>query len=186
MFRVARFFVKKDQLVEMNKSMFFQISIDLLLLSFANNSISFDDLFETSTFSSFDDLLETSTFSFEALNLKFSNRFSFTLKDDLEFNFDSRCTWIFINCHKKFIERAVRDVWNTRENNRNKKRFYDKTFKTMHLFDECSWRMKEECSKKKKLIIEKCLIFLKQTYMFNKFCYYHMRWLISNLNLMTN
>ncbi len=50
--------MKKDQLVEMNKSMSFQISIDLLLLSFANNSISFDDLFETSTF------------SFEAHNLR--------------------------------------------------------------------------------------------------------------------
>jgi hypothetical protein len=62
--------VKKDQLVEVNKSMFFQILIDLLLLSFANNSISFDDLFETSAFSSFDDLLETSTFSFEAHNLR--------------------------------------------------------------------------------------------------------------------
>ncbi len=70
MLRIARFFVKKDQFVEVNKSMFFQISIDSLLLSFANNSISFDDLLETSTLSSFDDLLETSTFSFEAHNLR--------------------------------------------------------------------------------------------------------------------
>jgi hypothetical protein len=70
MLRVAKFFVKKDQFVEVNKSMFFQISIDWLLLSFANNSISFDDLFETSTFSSLNDLIETLTFSFEAHNLK--------------------------------------------------------------------------------------------------------------------
>jgi hypothetical protein len=62
----------------MNKSIFFQISIDSLLLSFADNSISFDDLLETSTFSSFDDLLETSTFSFETHNLK-------SIHDVLEF-----------------------------------------------------------------------------------------------------
>jgi hypothetical protein len=66
MLRIAKFFVKKDQLVEVNKSMSFQISIDSLLLSFADNSISFNDLFETSTF------------SFEAHNLK-------SIHDVLEF-----------------------------------------------------------------------------------------------------
>jgi hypothetical protein len=66
MLRVARFFVKKDQLVEMNKSMSFQILINSLLLSFADNSIFFDDL------------LETSTFSFEAHNLR-------SIHDVLEF-----------------------------------------------------------------------------------------------------
>jgi hypothetical protein len=40
--------------------------------------------------------------------------------------------------------------------------------------------------KKKRLTIEKCLILLKQTHTFNKICYYHMRWLINNLDLMTN
>jgi hypothetical protein len=70
MLSVAKFFVKKDQFVEMNKSIFFHISIDSLLLSFADNSISFDDLFETLTFSSFDDLFKTLKFSFETHNLK--------------------------------------------------------------------------------------------------------------------
>jgi hypothetical protein len=56
--RVAKFFVKKNHLVEVNNSMFHQISIDSLLLSFAENFVSFDDL------------LKTSTFSFEAQNLK--------------------------------------------------------------------------------------------------------------------
>jgi hypothetical protein len=79
MLRVAKFFVKKDQLVEVNKSMSFQISIDSLLLSFADNSISFDDLLETSAFSSSDDLLETSAFSFEAHNLR-------SIHDVLEFS----------------------------------------------------------------------------------------------------
>jgi succinate dehydrogenase hydrophobic anchor subunit len=79
MLRVARFFVRKDQLVEVNKLMFFQILIDSLLLSFADNSISFDDLLETSALSSSDDLLETSTFSFEAHNLK-------SIHDVLEFS----------------------------------------------------------------------------------------------------
>ncbi len=45
---------------------------------------------------------------------------------------------------------------------------------------------KKNIREKKRLIIEKCLILLKQTYTFDKFCYYHMRWLINNLNLMTN
>jgi hypothetical protein len=45
---------------------------------------------------------------------------------------------------------------------------------------------KKNVREKRKLIIEKCLILLKQTYTFDKFCYYHMRWLINNLNLMIN
>jgi hypothetical protein len=66
MLRIAKFFVRKDQFVEMNKSISFQILIDSLLLSFANNSISFDDL------------LETLTFLFETHNLK-------SIHDVLEF-----------------------------------------------------------------------------------------------------
>ncbi len=56
--RVAKFFMRENQFVEVNNSMFHQISIDSLLLSFADNFVSFDDL------------LETSTFSFEAQNLR--------------------------------------------------------------------------------------------------------------------
>jgi hypothetical protein len=45
---------------------------------------------------------------------------------------------------------------------------------------------KKNVREEKKLTIEKCLILLRQTYTFDKLCYYHMRWLINNLNLMTN
>ncbi len=45
---------------------------------------------------------------------------------------------------------------------------------------------KKNVRKEKRLTIEKCLNLLKQTHTFDKLCYYHMRWLINNLNLMTN
>ncbi len=158
MLRVARFFVKKDQLVEMNKSMFFQISIDSLLLSFANNSISFDDL------------LETSTFSFEAHNLR-------SIHDVFEFSLI-----VMKNSSSELFEmfKTFEKTVETKEDftTRRLKRCICST----NVLDAWKKNVREE----RKLTIEKCLILLRQTYTFDKFCYYHMRWLINNLNLMTN
>jgi hypothetical protein len=170
MLQIAKFFVKQDQFVEMNNSMFFQFLIDLLLLSFADNSISFDDLLETSTFSSFDDLLETSTFLFKAHNLK-------SIHNVLEFflivikNSSSELFEMF-ETFEKTIE--TRKIFTTKRSKR--------CICSTNVLD--AW--KKNIREKKKLTIEKCLIFSKQTYTFNKYCYYHMQWLINNLNLITN
>jgi hypothetical protein len=162
MLRIAKFFVKEDQFVEMNKSMYFQILIDSLLLSFADNSISFDDLFETSTFSSFDDLFELLTFSFETHNLKsFHNVLEFSLT-------------IMKNSSIELFEMSE----TLEKTIKTRKDFTTKRLKRCI----CSTNVLDAWKKnvrKKKLTIKKCLIFLKQTYTFNKFCYYHMRWLIN-------
>jgi hypothetical protein len=156
--RVARFFVKKDQLVEMNNSIFHQILIDSLLLSFADNFISFYDL------------LETSTFSFEAQNLKSTH-------DVLEFsliivkNSSSELFEMFESLEKTI---KIRKIFTTK---RLKRCIY-----STNVLD--AW--KKNVRKKRKLTIEKCLNFLRQTHTFDKLCYYHMQWLINNLNLMTN
>ncbi len=156
--RVAKFFVKKDQFVEVNNSMFHQISIDSLLLSFADNFVSFDDL------------LETSTFSFEAQNLRSTH-------DVLEFSLT-----VVKNSSSELFEmfESFEKTIRTKED-----------FTTRHLKRcICSTNVldawKKNVREKKKLTIEKCLNLLKQTHTFDKFCYYHMRWLINNLDLMTN
>ncbi len=158
MLRVARFFVRKDQLVEVNKSMSFQILIDSLLLSFANNSISFDDLFETSTF------------SFEAHNLRSTH-------DVLEFSLI-----VMKNSSNELFEmfKTFEKTIETKENSTTRR--LKRCICSTNVLDAWKKNVREE----KKLTIEKCLIFLRQTYTFDKLCYYHMRWLISNLNLMTN
>ncbi len=156
--RVAKFFVKKDQFVEVNNSMLHQISIDSLLLSFADNFVSFDDL------------LETSTFSFKAQNLRSTH-------DVLEFslivvkNSSSELFEMFDS-----LEKTVR----TRKNSTT--RHLERCICSTNVLD--AW--KKNVREKKKLTIEKCLNFLRQTHTFDKLCYYYMRWLISNLDLMTN
>jgi succinate dehydrogenase hydrophobic anchor subunit len=157
-FRVAKIFVKKNQFVEVNNSMFHQISIDSLLLSFADNFVSFDDL------------LETSTFSFKAQNLKSTH-------DVLEFslivvkNSSSELFEMFESFEKTI---RIRKDFTTRHLKR--------CICSTNVLDAWKKNVREE----KRLTIEKCLNFLKQTHTFDKLCYYHMRWLISNLNLMTN
>jgi ribosomal protein L18E len=158
MLRVARFFVREDQLVEVNKSMSFQISIDSLLLSLTDNSISFDDL------------LETSTFSFEAHNLR-------SIHDVLEFSLN-----VMKNSSSELFE-----MFETFEKTvETRKDFTTRRLKrcicSMNVFDAWKKNVREE----KRLTIERCLILLEQTHTFDKLCYYHMRWLISNLDLMTN
>ncbi len=158
MLRIARFFVKKDQFVEMNKSMFFQISIDSLLLSFADNSISFDDL------------LETSTFLFEAHNLR-------SIHDVLEFSL------IVMKNSSSELFKMFETLEKTIETNKD---FTTKDLKRYICSTNVLDAWKTNVRKKRKLTIEKCFILLKQMYTFDKLCYYHMRWLTSNLNLMTN
>jgi hypothetical protein len=142
----------------MNKSMFFQISIDSLLLLFADNLISFDDL------------LETSTFSFEAHNLK-------SIHDVLEFSLivmKNSSSELF-----KMLETLEKTI-------KTRKDFTTRRLKrcicSTNVLDVWKKNVREE----RRLTIEKCLIFLRQTYTFDKFCYYYMRWLINNLNLITN
>jgi hypothetical protein len=156
--RVAKFFVKKDQFVEMNNSIFHQILIDSLLLSFADNFISFDDL------------LETLTFSFEAQNLR-------STYDVLEFSLivvKNSSSELF-----KMLESLEKTV-RTREDSMTKR--LKRCICSTNVLD--AW--KKNIREKRRLTIKKCLNFLKQTHTFDKFCYYHMRWLINNLNLMIN
>ncbi len=53
---------------------------------------------------------------------------------------------------------------------------------SMNILD--AW--KKNVRKEKRLTIEKCLIFLRQMHTFDKLCYYHMRWLINNFDLIMN
>ncbi len=156
--RVARFFVKKDQLVEVNNSMFHQISIDSLLLSFADNFVSSDDLFETSAF------------SFEAQNLRSTH-------DVLEFSLA-----VVKNSSSELFEmfESLEKTVKTKEDSTT--RHLERCICSTNVLDAWKKNVREE----KRLTIEKCLNFLKQTHTFDKLCYYHMRWLISNLDLMTN
>jgi hypothetical protein len=158
MLRVAKFFVREDQLVEVNKSMFFQISIDSLLLSLTDNSISFDDLFETSTF------------LFAAHNLRSTHDvFEFSL--NVMKNSSSEL-FEMLETFEKTVE--TREDFTTRRLKR--------CICSMNVLDAWKKNVREE----RRLTIEKCLILLEQTHTFDKLCYYHMRWLISNFDLMTN
>jgi hypothetical protein len=135
-----------------------QISINSLLLSFADNSILFDDL------------LETSTFSFEAHNLRSTHDvFKFSLV--VMKNSSSELFKMF-ETFEKTIE--------TRKDSTTRR--LKRCICSTNVLD--AW--KKNVRKKKRLTIEKCLILLKQTYTFDEFCYYHMKWLINNLNLITN
>jgi ribosomal protein L18E len=156
--RVARFFVKEDQFIEMNNSMFHQISIDSLLLSFADNFVSFNDLFETLTFS-FEAQNSKSThdvFEFSLIVVKNSSSELFEMFKSLEKTIKTRKDFTTRRLKRCICSSNVLDAW------------------------------KKNVRKKRRLTIEKCLNFLKQTHTFDKFCYYHMRWLINNLDLMTN
>jgi succinate dehydrogenase hydrophobic anchor subunit len=156
--RIAKFFVKEDQFVQMNNSIFHQISIDSLLLSFADNFVSFDDL------------LETSTFLFEAQNLKSTH-------DVLEFS---------LIVVKNSFNELFEMLESLEKTIRTKKDFTTKRLKRCICSTNVLDAWKKNVREERKLTIEKCLNFLRQTHTFDKFCYYHMRWLISNLNLMTN
>jgi hypothetical protein len=129
----------------MNNSMFFKNLIDSLLLSFANNSISFDNLLETSTFSSFDDLLETSTFSFEAHKLK-------STYDVLEFSLI-----VIKNSSSELFEmlKTLEKTIKTRKDFTTKR--LKRCIRSTNVLDV--W--KKNVWKKKKLTIENCLIFLR-------------------------
>jgi hypothetical protein len=129
-----------------------------LLLSFADNFISFNDL------------LETSTFSFEAQNLK-------SMHDVLEFSLI-----VVKNSSNELFEmfESFEKIIKTRKNSTTKR--LKRCICSTNILD--TW--KKNVRKEKKLTIEKCLNLLRQTHTFDKLCYYHMRWLINNLNLMTN
>jgi hypothetical protein len=156
--RIAKFFVKENQLVEVNNSMFHQISIDSLLLSFADNFVSFDDL------------LETLTFSFEAQNLRSTH-------DVLEFSLT-----VVKNSSSELFEMLESLEKTVRIRKDSTTRHLKRCIYSTNVLDAWKKNVREE----RKLTIEKCLNFLRQTHTFDKLCYYHMRWLINNLDLMTN
>jgi hypothetical protein len=131
--RIARFFVKKDKLVEVNNSMFHQILIDSLLLLFADNFISFNDLFETSTF------------SFEAQNLRSTH-------DVLEFSLI-----VVKNSSSELFEmlESFEKTIKTKKNSTTKR--LKRCICSTNVLD--AW--KKNVREKRKLTIEKCLNLLK-------------------------